>query len=391
MNGKLRAELEGVLASLSPRERRKLAQRAERDRREARRRVAQVRGRRGLRGPGPQPDDPIEAWMIARLAHERSPEERPVRPTTQREGRVISLTRRWCEVLPDDAEEPVLCALPTALARGQRSLIAVGDRVRFGPRDDDRPEVGEVLPRRTHLSRPDPQDPLARQLLVANVDQVVVVVAAKDPPLRPGLIDRALVGIAQGGARPVLCVNKLDLIDTSEERAALEASLAPYLALDLPVHRVSTKTGEGLDALARRLSTGLSALVGHSGVGKSSLLNALSPTAEAETGAVNAVVGKGRHTTTRSSLHPLPGGGAIIDTPGIRAFGLWRVEPREAAAFFPDLTPLAERCRYRDCLHIDEDPEGCAVQRAAAEGALSPARYAGYRRIVASLQEELDG
>ncbi|MCB9795170.1 MAG: ribosome small subunit-dependent GTPase A [Alphaproteobacteria bacterium] len=385
MNGSLRAELEQLIAAMSPRDRRRLAQRAERDRREAVQKLRRARGRRGFRGPGPQPDDPVQEWMLHRLAAER---EAPVKAAArEREGEVVSLSRRWAHVRPVDSEETLLVGLPIDLARQQRAQIAVGDRVSFGELEGGRMEVGEVHTRRSNLSRPDPADPLSRQVLVANVDLVLIVIAAKDPEPRSGLIDRMLVGVARGGARAALVVNKLDLCD-AETRAALDDLLAPYRELGLEIIELTATTGDGLDGLRAAMRGHCCVLTGHSGVGKSTLVNALVPNAEQRVGEVNEVVGKGRHTTSRSQLFHLPDDTRLIDTPGVRAFGLWEVAPLEAQSFFPDLATHGARCRYRDCLHVDEDLSECAVQQAVEDGALAAARYQGYRRIVAALRED---
>lgn len=377
MDGKLRSRMEQILAEMSPREQRALTQEAERRRREATR-AARASGRAGLRGGGPQPSDPARAWMLHILAERHAHDERREdRFSEEIEATMIGLSRGWCDALPD-AGEPLRCALPPELSQAQAQAVAVGDRVRVGRRDGDRWEVAAVLPRRTRLSRPDPQDPLRERVLVANVDVVLIVCAAASPPLRPGLVDRLLVAIAVGGAKPVLVVNKLDLAGPE-----LDAVLAPYAALGVPVVRVSAATGAGLDSLRALLAGQLCALVGHSGVGKSSLINALDPQARVLTGEVNEAIGRGRHTTTTTTLYRLAGGARVIDTPGVRSFGLWKVQPSRAAAFFPEIDALAASCRYRDCLHNGED--GCAVDAAARAGELAAARLEGYRRILGSL------
>ena len=215
--------------------------------------------------------------------------------------------------------------------------------------------------------------------LGAAIERSVVVVAAKDPPLRPGLIDRCLVALQRGDATPLVCVNKTDLLD-ADEHAALLAQLAPYRELGIAVCLVAATTSAGLDELRERLRNRVAVFLGHSGVGKSSLLNALDPDGQRAVGAVRAFDGKGRHTTTAASLRRLADGIAVIDTPGVRAFGVEAPTLEELRVAFADLAAFAVRCRFRDCRHGPE-PE-CAVRAAVAAGLLPAARVASWHRLL---------
>ncbi|MCG8457205.1 MAG: ribosome small subunit-dependent GTPase A [Holophagales bacterium] len=318
-------------------------------------------------------------------------------------GRITSLASGLAWVRPDPrTSEPeavalpepnadgglFLCVLPTALARDQRSRIAVGDRVRFVPRGEDF-RVEELERRRTFLARPDPLHPRLQRLIAANVDAVVQVASIKRPALRPALVDRYLIAIQQGGAEPILCVNKIDLVPEAEREEALEP-LAAYRDLGLPWLLTSAETGEGVEALRQRLAGKTVAFVGHSGVGKSSLVNALAPEVGAAVGEVSRALDKGRHTTTRSSLYQLGGEGdagiEVIDTPGIRELGLLDLDAASLQAYFPDFAEHADTCRFHDCSHSHE-PD-CAVRTAADAGELPRARYATYLRILESLSED---
>jgi ribosome biogenesis GTPase len=251
---------------------------------------------------------------------------------------------------------------------------AIGDRVLFSP---DRRRIEDVLPRRTVLSRTDPGNPHLLRVIAANIDVVVNVVSLKSPPLRPGLIDRYLIATARSGAEPLLCVNKIDLLASAEELDAVR----PYEQAGVSVILCSAATGAGLVELSEALAGKLCVFAGHSGVGKSSLLNALDPRLDLVTGAVSEGNDKGRHTTTSSALYHLPGGAIVIDTPGIREFGLWDVTAAEVRLYYREFAACS--CAFSDCSHTHE-PD-CGVKAAVECGQIGAARYQGYLRIQASL------
>ena len=235
-------------------------------------------------------------------------------------------------------------------------------------------KVAAIAPRRTALSRTDPANPNRERVIAANIDLLVIVAAIEDPPFRPGLIDRYLVAAARGGVQPILCINKVDLcVDT--------AVADPWHEMGVPVVFCSTRTGVGINDLRDLLAGSLAVLAGHSGVGKSSLLNALADELHARTGAVSEHTGKGRQTTTSARLYELRNGARIIDTPGIRELGLGRVTPAELRFAFTDFA--AFQCRFRDCTHRAE-PD-CGVRASVESGAVSKARYSSYLRIAGEL------
>ena len=255
---------------------------------------------------------------------------------------------------------------------------AIGDRVLYSPA---RRSIQEILPRSTTLSRADPHNPHLERVIAANIDVVVNVVSIKSPPLRPGLIDRYLIAIGKSGAEPLVCVNKIDLA----ENLADFAPLRPYEESGIPVIRCSAATGEGLDRLAEALAGKLCVFAGHSGVGKSSLLNKLDPHLSIATQSVSESNEKGRHTTTSSSLYHLPSGATVIDTPGIREFGLWNVTPTELRRYYHEFD--GHPCAFSDCSHTHE-PD-CAVKAAVAAGRIASARYEGYMRILREIGDRL--
>lgn len=299
-------------------------------------------------------------------------------------GTVVAIFSGACQV--DDGDQVVDCVLPSELARDQQAAVAVGDEVDFTEHGAHDHRLLRVLPRRSTLSRPDPQNPHRERVIAANVDVAVHVASVIEPPLRPALVDRYLIAIERGGAQAAVCVNKIDLLPDAEDRSRELAVLAPYRELGVEILTCSARTGEGLPELRALLRGRTAVLAGHSGVGKSSLLNALDPDADADTGRLHARLGTGRHTTARSNLYRLADGVRIIDTPGIRELGLWRLTPSEARSCFPDVAHHAAGCRFADCLHRHE-PD-CAVQAAVAGGELARARYAAYLRILDSLAED---
>jgi ribosome biogenesis GTPase len=266
---------------------------------------------------------------------------------------VVNIGPGLCTVLEGDATRLIRCDMP----------VAPGDMVSVRHE-----KVAGIAPRRTTLSRTDPANPLRERVIAANIDLLVIVASIDDPPFRPGLVDRYLIAAARGGAQPLLCVNKVDLAEPSR----IAEALRPF---QVPSVRCSTRTGAGLVDLRAMLAGNLAVVAGHSGVGKSSLLNALIGGDAHRTGEVSDGTGKGRHTTTSSTLIDLGSGARVIDTPGIREFGLGRVTLPELRAAFPEFDNL--RCRFADCTHRSE-PD-CGVREA------SPPRYAAWLRLAAEL------
>lgn len=386
--------LEDRLAELPAPAREELKRRASRMRDEARRQSRTARGgeRRGSGRGGDLPpwagrlkDADLHLWMLRLLEDEMVEQEEAPDEIIEggRPGVVIWAGRKVCRLQALDGDERVEATLSGALAREQRAMLAVGDQALWAG-EAGSARVLRVLPRKSTLSRPDPANPHLERVIVANLDTGVIVVAARSPPLRHRLIDRYLVALQRGGVEPVICVNKEDQLHDPAERAAVDAVLEPYTALGVPVLFCSARDGSGLEELRARVQGRTCAFVGHSGVGKSSLLNALFPALALETGALDTEL-RGRHTTTAAELHDLGGGTRLIDTPGVRSLGIGRLEPSELRWYFPEFEELAPGCAYRDCTH-DHEP-GCAVIAAAASGALPRARLESYQRMLRSLDQ----
>ncbi|MDA0562951.1 ribosome small subunit-dependent GTPase A [Streptomonospora sp. S1-112] len=288
-----------------------------------------------------------------------------------REGFVTAVDRGRYRCLV--ADRPVVAMKARELGRGS---IVVGDRVALvgdlSGRPDTLARVVRVEERRSVLRRTaDDTDPVER-VIVANADQLVIVAALADPDPQPRFIDRCLVAAFDAGLAPLLCLTKADL-------AGPEDLLRTYAGLD--VAHVVTRRDRGLDSLAARLAGRTSVLVGSSGVGKSTLVNLLVPAAARAVGDVNPVTGRGRHTSTSAVALPFDGGW-IIDTPGVRSFGLAHISPDDVVAGFSDLADAVAACPP-GCPHTAGAP-GCALDAGVAEGALDPDRVASLRRLLSS-------
>ena len=268
--------------------------------------------------------------------------------------------------------EPIVTAMKSrSLGRG---AVITGDRVRLvgdtSGADGSLARIVTVDPRTTVLRRTADDDDPVERVIVANADQLVIVTALADPEPRQGLVDRALVAAYDAGMDPLLCLTKADLADP-------EPMLANYRPLGVPY--VVTQRGADLAEIVERLANRTSVLLGHSGVGKSTLVNALVPDAFREVGVVNAVTGRGRHTSVSALMLALPGGGWIVDTPGIRSFGLAHVDPDQLIEAFPDLHDLTADCP-RGCTHAEDEPE-CGLDEATG---LQAERVRSFRRLLAS-------
>ena len=259
--------------------------------------------------------------------------------------------------------------------------IAVGDEVRYIQAEDGKGLIVELLPRRNKLTRrsavPKPLHHGAHpfeQIIVTNVDQVVPVLAAAQPDPKWNLLDRYLASAETGGIGSLICITKLDLVNETEQE--LKAVLDEYQRIGYTTVLTSAFTGEGIDELRGALANRISVFVGKSGVGKTALLNTLQPGLGLRVREVNQVTGKGKHTTTNLEMFPLGSGGAIVDTPGTREFGLWAFED-DLALLFPEMRPLVGKCRFGvDCQH-NEEP-GCAIRMAVMQGQINPRRYQSY-------------
>ncbi len=274
-------------------------------------------------------------------------------------------------------------------AEDPTDLCALGDRVTITLNEDgsgviyDIHERVRVLSRADHTGGRGSAQQGREQVIIANPDQAVFVLAASHPTPNPRALDRLIVA-AEKGRIPrihVVC-NKIDLLDTREE---LDALLAPYPAIGYPVLYTSAVTGEGVDELRAILTGHISVFTGSSGVGKTSLLNAIQPGLGLRVNAVSQATTKGRHTTVHSEMFRLEGGGYVADTPGIRAVGIWDVEPHELEAYYVDIAPHVADCKFPDCTHTHEP--GCAVRAAVKRGEIALTRYRSFLRLRKEIED----
>jgi ribosome biogenesis GTPase len=262
------------------------------------------------------------------------------------------------------------------------NAVVVGDVARFEI-EHGRPVVQGIAPRRNAFSRRAAGDRTVEQVVAANVDQVIVVASVASPEFKPGFVDRVLCQAEHARIAGRLALNKIDLADRGEA-AALAAD---YAAAGYGVSLVSSKSGEGVAALREACRGRRSLFIGHSGVGKSTLLNALAPGLDLIAGHVNAKTGKGRHTTTAAWLLAPEPDLEMIDTPGMRAFGLWGVGPRDLEGTYPEFRRFLGHCRFSDCRH-DREP-GCALQQAAEAGEIPERRFQSFLKLRAELAAEM--
>lgn len=277
-------------------------------------------------------------------------------------------------------EDEVLCRVRGRLRRGRAEgdLVAVGDRVRISRNPDGTGNIDEVFPRTSLLARQlSGVSYVYKQVILANADQVILVFAIKQPDPRLRMLDRFLVVAERAHIPAVIVANKADLVDAVYAKKLFE----PYEKIGYRVIYASAYTGEGVEEIRALLPGKITSLAGPSGVGKTSLLNAIQPGLALMIGGLSVGVGagKGKHTTQVRQLYQLPEGGFLADVPGMRTLALWDIQGEELDAYFREIAPLVPKCKFNDCSHAHEP--GCAVREAAENGSISMARYDSYLRL----------
>ena len=290
-------------------------------------------------------------------------------------GRVISVHGLKSRVLGNDGQvyECAVRQVLKSLSIEQRGVVVAGDHVRLRAESPLDGMIEQVDARRSVICRTSRGQ---QHVIVANVDYLLIIASAAQPGLKPALIDRFLLTAEQCQVEPLVVINKIDLIDIVD----LQPMIGAYASMGYRVLLTSAEEGTNVAYLRALLQGKQTALAGQSGVGKSSLLNAIQPGLGLAVAAVSEENEKGRHTTTASQLIPLESGGAVFDTPGIRQFQLWDIAASEVAGLMPDLRPYVSACRYPDCLHLSEDE--CAVKNAVADGRIDARRYDAYCHLL---------
>jgi len=260
------------------------------------------------------------------------------------------------------------------------SPVAVGDEVAVTINKDGSGAIEKVFERHTMFFRPAKGANIKKQVIAANIDQLAAVVSVKHPALKPGLIDRFLIAAELGRLSPLVIVNKIDLGETAE----LDDIKSAYEQINVPIFVVSALTGEGLDKLGNVLVDHKTIFAGHSGVGKTTILNRLIPGLDLKVGKVSDYSKKGRHTTSMVELFELPHGGYVVDSPGLKVLGLWEIEKNQLVEYFPEMHKYLDLCRFTECSHTHE-PD-CAVKEAVIRGDISKFRYQSYLTIRNSLE-----
>lgn len=294
-------------------------------------------------------------------------------------ARVVKSTGSWYRVTSLEDGRALECRIRGKLRQaGLRSTnpVAVGDVVHVEQDDSGNALITEVAQRRNYIVRRSVNLSKESHIIAANLDQAVIIATLSAPVTFPVFIDRFCVAAEAFHIPPAVVINKVDLLEGAAQREALNELEQTYLKAGYPVVQCSAHSGTGMEALRALLSGKTSLLSGHSGVGKSTLLNRLQPGLELRTGAVSSAHGTGQHTTTFAEMHTLDSGSFIIDTPGIRGFGIVDIDPQELAGYFPEMRSLLPQCRFYNCLHLQEP--GCAVKAALDSGQLAESRYLSY-------------
>lgn len=314
------------------------------------------------------------------------------------EGRVVMILPQG--IIVDANGEKIRCILKGLLKREKteaKNLVAVGDFVLFERSSPCEGVIAKVNPRKTILSRADNLSRRKEQLIAVNVDQLIITAAVIEPSLKVPLIDRYIIAAQKGGLAPILVINKIDLLNHPEvdisgkitqaqsERARVAEIMEVYPKLGIPTIPISAFEGTGVERLRELMDKKTSVFSGQSGVGKSSLINAVCGSA-LRVGEMVDKTKKGSHTTTYTQLIHLESGGWCVDTPGIKSFGVWDLKREEIEGYFSEICLCGRECKFPDCTHLHE--EKCAVQDALQQGTISSIRYDSYQALIESVEKQ---
>lgn len=267
--------------------------------------------------------------------------------------------------------------------------VAIGDRVEYIISGEETGHIVRVMDRTSKLTRPAAGDEHLEQVIVANADQIIATIAAAQPAPKWNLMDRYVASAEASEVEAIICITKMDLVRGKKAEREIMQMADEYTRIGYRVVLTSSSSGEGIDELRAVLQGKLSALIGKSGVGKSSLLNAVQPGLGIKVSEVSTYNNKGRHTTTSLEMYPLDFGGHLVDTPGMKVFGLWDVDEGEVALLYREMAPFVGTCKFGlSCMH-DHEPD-CAVRKAVDQGKVSKRRYESYLRLIETLEDDTD-
>lgn len=300
-------------------------------------------------------------------------------------GRIIKSTGKWYKV---DSENKIYnCRLPGKFRLKKKDVtnpVAVGDYVTFQLENDETGVIQDITPRKNYIPRQATFGRRGEQVLAANIDRAWVVQSIRDPKFNPGFIDRFLVTCEAYELHGGIIINKWDLIQ-EKDKNYFAGIAAEYYKLGYPVVFTSAADSHNLDVLKAELRDKTSVFIGPSGVGKTALLNAIEPEADFKTGEISDYSKKGKHTTTFAQLVPLQSGGYLVDTPGVREFGLVNIKKSELSLFFPEMIEPRQYCRFNNCTHYHEP--GCGITQSYENGEISASRYLSYLNILETLPD----
>jgi len=296
-------------------------------------------------------------------------------------GKVLKSTRNHYLVKTDSAVlKCIVRGRVVGSVSSEHSAVKVGDDVWVEPLSSNEGAIQEILPRRSKLSRAVEGKAYREHLIAVNIDQMIIIVSVKQPEFKSGLLDRYLVIAEKNGLKSIICLNKIDLA----EKSIFDETASWYQKLGYPFHYTSALTGEGMEEFKLFLKGKVSVLVGHSGVGKSSMILKIEPAIDLKISEISQKTNKGKHSTSYVELFPLSFGGYLIDTPGIRELGLWDIYQNELKQYFMEFAKLEQDCQFNDCRHLKEP--GCAVKKAVEKAKISGERYKNYCNIYSDLR-----
>lgn len=297
-----------------------------------------------------------------------------------KEGKVLKVTRKTYDVAIDDRVVPCVVRGKLAIENSEYSSVRAGDNVLVSLVSEEEGMIQEILPRTSRLSRIIESRAYKEHIVATNIDQILIITSTKKPTFKSGLLDRYIIIAEKNQINAMICINKIDLASKQN----FKKYITEYTKLGYPTFFTSVVSNEGIEKIAKVLEKKVTLFVGHSGVGKSSLINAIQPDVDIKTQGISSSTSKGQHTTSSVQLFPLSFGGFAGDTPGVRELGLWDILKKDLKAYYIEFHQYADNCQFINCLHLKEP--GCAVKSAIDKGNIFKERYENYLNIYESLK-----